>query len=179
MISLFLTPDLQEVLKQNNITPSEYLPAYSGESAGLDLYTTQEIIVPGIAIYDSLTYKSLGSYECSVHERTLIPTGLKVHIPPGYVGLVQERGSVSKTPLKLRAGVIDAGYSGEIFINVVSVREDYTLSKGTKTPFQIIFVPVCTTFNVVDENKFTELHSESQRRSGMIGSSDTKMPNSK
>lgn len=183
MISLHITESLKHVLNQNNLTESDYSPAYGGESAGLDLYTTQTITVPGISIdtyrvpLNNDTYDH--NHDVWPHSRTLIPTGLKVAIPRTHVGLIQERGSVSKTPLKLRAGVIDSGYSGEIFINVVSVREDFTLQAGEKTPFQIIFVPICNTYKLVDENEFNEIHSSSQRQSGMIGSSDTKLPASK
>ena len=181
MISLHITESLKHVLNQNNLTESDYSPAYGGESAGLDLYTTQTITVPGIKtdLTHVTDFTHAHRHDVNPHSRTLIPTGLKVAIPRTHVGLIQERGSISKTPLKLRAGVIDSGYSGEIFINVVSVREDFTLQAGEKTPFQIIFVPICNTYKLVDENEFNEIHSSSQRQSGMIGSSDTKLPASK
>ena len=186
MIYLNTNPQLKEILAAQSIT--NYLPAYTGESAGLDLYTTETITVPGIEVKKEYIYNAFTSgysvqnlehnHEITKHERTLIPTGLRVHIPKNYVGLIVERGSVSKTPLKIRAGVIDPGYSGEVFINCVSVRETYTLKKGEKTPFQIIFVPFASTFALVDDDLFAELHANSARRDGAIGSSDSTIPNS-
>ena len=46
-------------------------------------------------------------------------TGIAVDIPPGYVGLVFQRSSVSKKSLILSnaVGVIDSGYSGPIKCN--------------------------------------------------------------
>jgi dUTP pyrophosphatase len=43
-------------------------------------------------------------------------TELAVEIPPGYVGLLFPRSSISKTPLSLAnsVGIIDSGYRGEI-----------------------------------------------------------------
>ena len=43
-------------------------------------------------------------------------SGLAVEIPPGYVGLLFPRSSVSKTDLNLAncVGVVDSGYRGEL-----------------------------------------------------------------
>lgn len=43
-------------------------------------------------------------------------TGIAMEIPPGYVGLIYPRSSISNTDLTLAnsVGVIDAGYTGEI-----------------------------------------------------------------
>ncbi len=52
-------------------------------------------------------------------ESVILKTGLKVHIPHGYCILVENRsGMASKRSLKVGACVIDAGYSGEIMINL-------------------------------------------------------------
>ena len=81
--------------------------------AGLDLFVLEDTVIePG-------TVK-------------LVRTGLKVAIPPGYVGLIFERSSFNmKTNLSLsnKVGVIDAGYRGEI---LHPVRNDLTCAALVK-----------------------------------------------
>jgi len=45
-------------------------------------------------------------------------TGLSIEIPEGYVGKIYPRSSISKTDLMLAnsTGIIDCGYTGEIFV---------------------------------------------------------------
>ena len=76
--------------------------AHSGD-AGLDLYSiTKEIISPG--------------------ETKLIPTGIALEIPFGYVGLIWFRsGLSSKYSLKVAGGVIDASYRGEIVVILINL----------------------------------------------------------
>lgn len=134
------------------------LNAYGGESAGLDLYNAG----PAITI--------VGGDHTT---RILMPTGIKVNIPSGYVGLIQERSSIVKTPLKVRAGVIDAGYTGEVLVNMINPfpHSTYTLPANVKSPFQLIIVPKGS-FELVNQEEYNMLTSNSQRKEGKIGSSD-------
>ena len=52
-------------------------------------------------------------------------TGIAMEIPPGHVGLVFPRSSVSKTNLSLRnsVGVIDSNYRGEIILKFLDLEE--------------------------------------------------------
>lgn len=43
-----------------------------------------------------------------------IPTGVAFSIPPGYVGIIYGRSSWGKRNCDVIAGVIDAGYQGEV-----------------------------------------------------------------
>ena len=56
-------------------------------------------------------------------ERSLVPTGLAVAVPRGYVGLVHPRSGLA-TRLGLgmvnAPGTIDSGYRGEIMVNLVN-----------------------------------------------------------
>jgi dUTP pyrophosphatase len=159
MINLYINDQLKNILNDKNIDVKDYIPAYNGESAGLDLYNTAP------------TFFIRPTTESS--QKVLIPTGIKVHIPKGYVGLIQERGSITKTPLKVRAGVIDTGYTGEIFINCVNVsNDDWKMSKGQKMPFQLIVVKCDNEFSVISEEEYLNLSKASQRKEGMVGSSD-------
>lgn len=48
-----------------------------------------------------------------------VSTGIAFNIPPGYFGKVYERSGVSlQRPISVKAGVIDAGYTGEILVIV-------------------------------------------------------------
>ena len=70
--------------------------------AGLDLYSLQSAIVPPGG-------------------RKLISTGVHVAIPPGYVGMICPRsGLAHRAGLAVlnAPGIIDAGYTGEIKVNL-------------------------------------------------------------
>ena len=166
MVKICLSDNLRKVLSDNNVDPQkEYIPAYGGESAGLDLYNCG----PTIHIRPS-NYKPSVSSDI---QKVLIPTGIRIDVPRGYVALVQERGSVTKTPLKVRAGVIDSGYTGEIFVNCINTGYDvYTIHEKTKLPFQIVVVKCDNDFQVVSEEEYLTLTSTAQRQDGQVGSSD-------
>lgn len=166
MVSICLSEELYETLSVNKVDPkNEYIPAYGGESAGLDLYNCG----PTIDIKPS-NYKP--SVPTSL-QKVLIPTGVRIDVPRGYVALIQERGSVTKTPLKVRAGVIDSGYTGEVFVNCINTGPDvYTIYAKRKLPFQIVVVKCDNDFQVVSEEEYLDLTSTARRQEGQVGSSD-------
>lgn len=167
MINICATENLLNTLKIQNIDVQDYVPAYNGESAGLDLFNVSS---QDITIYPS-SFKSVTNID--IDQRTLIPTGLRIHVPKGYVALVQERGSITKTPLKVRAGVIDCGFTGEIFVNCVNTgSEAYTIKNNSKLPFQIVVVKCDNHFNVISEKEYLNLSNSSIRKEGQVGSSD-------
>lgn len=165
MVKISINDKLKSVLEANSINVKDYVPAYNGESAGLDLYNTGE----------NIYVMSAGSKYISRTPdlKILIPTGLRVSIPKGYVGLIQERGSIIKTPLKVRAGVIDSGYTGEVFVNCVNVtKNEFNIGKGSKLPFQLVVVKCDNEFEVISEEEYLNLSSNTTRKDGKIGSSD-------
>ena len=166
MVKICLSKELYETLSTNKVDPqSEYIPAYGGESAGLDLYNCG----PTIHI-DPSNYKPSVPFS---PQKVLIPTGIRIDVPRGYVALVQERGSVTKTPLKVRAGVIDSGYTGEVFVNCINTGSDvYTVYAKSKLPFQIVVVKCDNDFQVVSEEEYLDLTSTARRQEGQVGSSD-------
>ena len=110
-------------------------------------------------------------YSCE--ERTLLPqeqalisTGIAMEIPDGYVGLVWDKSGLStKHGLKTLAGVIDAGYRGEISIAMANVGNDsYTFKKGEKIAQMLI--------QKVEHAEFWEVDklSETSRGTGGFGS---------
>lgn len=74
-------------------------------------------------------------------QQVLVSTGLKVAIPGGYVGLIRDRSSMAVKRVYSHAGVIDAGYRGEVKI-VLSNHgsEGYQIEQGAKIA-QMIVVP--------------------------------------
>ena len=159
MINFYCDENLKEALRVNEV--DSYAPAYGGESAGLDLYNS------GVSII--LNPVSDFSYQ----NKILIPTGLRIIVPEGYVALIQERGSITKTPLKVRAGVIDRGYTGEIFVNAVNVSQnEFTLQQHQKLPFQLVVVKCDNHFQEIKEEEYLNLTSSHLRKDGIVGSSD-------
>jgi len=157
MIKIYCNERLDEVLDDNDV--EDYVPAYGGESAGLDLYNSGENITVMPTSSDT--------------KGVMISTGLHVFTPKGYVSLIKERGSITKTPLKYRAGVVDEGYTGEIFVNLVNIsNEEYIIKKGQKLPVQIIVVKCDNQYSEIDEDEYLNLSQLSQRKSGKVGSSD-------
>lgn len=100
-----------------------------------------------------------------------VPTGVAVSIPPGYVGIIRDRSSVSQTGLKITAGIIDAGYTGEVNICFLFVAPgpDVKLIKAGQKIAQLLVVPVALW--KVEEVK--ELEDNGGRGAKGFGSSGT------
>mgnify|MGYP006268025019 CR=1 FL=1 len=63
-------------------------------------------------------------------ERALVPTGISIALPIGYVGLVHPRsGLAAKYGLSIvnSPGTIDAGYRGEILVNLINLDRTQTI----------------------------------------------------
>jgi dUTP pyrophosphatase len=76
-------------------------------------------------------------------ETKLIPTGIKMAIPLGFVGLVWDKsGYAAKHSIHCLAGVIDSGYRGEIQIVVKNLgHERFEVKKDMKIA-QILIQPI-------------------------------------
>lgn len=87
------------------IDPHLPAPAYAHEGdAGADLHAAADVeLKPG--------------------ERRLVPTGIAIALPVGYVGLVHPRsGLAAKLGVTVlnAPGTVDAGYRGEILVNLIN-----------------------------------------------------------
>lgn len=155
-IRFTITDKLREILYKNGISPENYKPAYNGESVGLDLYQTTE------------------SHELPIRGRK-IATGVKIALPLNYMGLILQRGSILKTQESHRAGVIDPGYTGEIFIGSHTLSDlaysEY-IGYGKKLPYQLVVIPVVTNFTYVDPTVYAEITSDSKRGEACLGSTN-------
>ncbi len=78
-------------------------------------------------------------------ERALVPTGMRMEIPPGYEGQVRPRSGLAlKRGLTVlnAPGTIDADYRGDVGVILINTSETtQTLEPGDRVA-QIIFAPV-------------------------------------
>jgi dUTP pyrophosphatase len=155
-IPIFLNNELIKTLQHNNIQAEDYKPAYDGESVALDLYTTSEesIIIPA-------------------NKSILIPTGLHIALPRDYAAVIMERGSIIKTPLIRRAGVIDPGFTNQIFVSLLNTsNNDWIINARSKLPVQLLVYKITTSFIQLSRTAYEEITSDTNRGVGMVGSSD-------
>lgn len=105
------------------------LPAYATEgAAGVDLYAAVVepiILAPG--------------------ERRLIPTGIRIAIPPGYEGQVRARSGIALQRglgMPNAPGTIDSDYRGEIRVILINwSTEPQTIYRGDRVA-QLVIAPV-------------------------------------
>ena len=88
-------------LKIKKLHPDATIPTRAHETdAGLDIYASERVML-------------------QPQQKHLLKTGIAVDIPPGYVGFLTSRSGVSsKTNIVIETGKIDAGYNGEMKVNI-------------------------------------------------------------
>ncbi|TET65389.1 MAG: dUTP diphosphatase [Candidatus Aminicenantes bacterium] len=111
-------------LKIKKIHKDAKLPHYGHKGdAGLDIFST---------------------IDCVLRKREVkaIPTGIKVAIPEGYVGLIWDKSGVSLEGVHRLAGVVDSGYRGEVKIVMANLSDEpFSIEKGMKIA-QLLIQPV-------------------------------------
>lgn len=105
-----MTNQLEIKLLSDNAT----LPTRDRLDAGYDIYSAETLIL-------------------EPQEKAVIKTDVAVNIPEGYVGLLTSRSGVSsKTHLVIETGKIDAGFQGNMKINIKNdyiTSDEYELAK--------------------------------------------------
>ena len=164
-----MTNTLEIKLLSDNAT----MPKRDRLDAGYDIYSAETVIL-------------------EPQEKLVIKTDVAVNIPEGYVGLLTSRSGVSsKTHLVIETGKIDAGYQGNLGINIKNDRQDfvidsdvyqdiegemhytdktldagtYKINKGDKLA-QLVIVPIWTP----ELKEVEEFRSESERGEQGFGS---------
>lgn len=74
----------------------------------------------------------------------LVHTGIAVEVPHGYVGLVRDRSSVGKSGLKVTAGVVDPGYTGDVSVVLLNLSGQHGCIKAGQKIAQMLIIPVAT-----------------------------------
>lgn len=149
------------------------MPKRDRLDAGYDIYSAETIVL-------------------EPQEKATIRTDIAVNIPEGYVGLLTSRSGVSsKTHLVIETGKIDAGFQGNMKINIKNDRQDfvidsdvyqdiggevhytdktfdagtYKINKGDKLA-QLVIVPIWTP----ELKQVDEFQTESERGENGFGS---------
>ena len=162
-IKICLTEIAQVIFQRIGEDPHTYGAAYNGESAGLDLYN----MGPEIILQSRHKWTAYGE------EHVAIPTGVRINIPMHCVGLIKDRSSIGKTGLMTRAGVIDPGYTGEVFVNLVNIGEKETkIETGAKLPVQLIVLPCFNIFKPVNFSEYMKSMEQLERGNRSMGSSN-------
>lgn len=100
-----------------------YLPTRKhAEDAGMDLYAAERVEIPP-------------------HQFGIVPTGIGVQIPAGFVGLLKPKGRSNHL---LGAGVVDAGYQGEILIKVANPGDEPLVFERGDAVGQLLILPILT-----------------------------------
>ena len=136
------------MLKVKKLSFDAVLPtvAHPGEDIGYDLYSAEDITLPARGAV-------------GVH------TGIAIEFVPTAGGIVKTRSGMAKKRLICNAGVIDAGYRGEIIVLMENLAdESYAICKGDKIA-QLLEHPFLAG-EVVEENL-----SEAARGASGFGSS--------
>jgi dUTP pyrophosphatase len=131
-------------------------PAYAHPGdAGADLRAATEVnIAPG--------------------ERVLVPTGVALAIPDGFVGLVHPRsGLAARHGISIvnAPGTVDAGYRGEILVNLVNLdpREAFTVRRGDRIAQLVVQEVALVSFVEVDSLDDTSRGDTGHGASGGFG----------
>ena len=111
-------------VKFKKMNPNAVVPTYAKQGdAAMDLYAVE------------VFKDKWGNY--------VYLTGVALEIPPGYVGLLFPRSSVSRTCLSLAnsVGVVDSGYRGEIMLKYRNTGEANSFYKSGDRVGQLIIMP--------------------------------------
>ena len=104
---------------------------------------------------------------------SVIPSGIKVEIPFGYMGMFADKSGVaSKTDLIVGAKIIDTFYSGEVHIDLHNIgMKDVILIEGQKLA-QMILIPIlnCDLTEVDEDQLYDWMIDDEKRLEGGFGS---------
>ncbi len=134
-------------LKVKKMSPDAKLPFYGHKGdAGMDLFSSLEYVLHKGEVF-------------------AVPTGIQVEIPKGYVGLIWDKSGVSLKGVHRLAGVVDAGYRGEVKVVMINWGQSpFFIEKGMKIAQLLI--------QAVEEAEIVEVEDleDSSRGEGGFGS---------
>ncbi len=152
------------------VNPHAIIPSYAKPNdAGMDIYASQDVTI-------------------GLNSTALVPTGIKVAIPPGYEMQIRPRSGLSlKTRLRVAnsPGTIDSGYRDEVavIIHNTSIEDDgvfdlmekenrqgtYLIKKGDRIA-QIVVQAI----SLVEFVEVEDVSSIGKNRGGGFGSTGTR-----
>ncbi|MFW0169371.1 dUTP diphosphatase [Rothia sp. P4278] len=94
-------------------------------------------------------------------ERALVPTGVAIALPEGYVGLVHPRsGLAAKHGITIvnAPGTVDSGYRGELMVSLLNTdrEKSFAVKRGDRIAQLVIQRFETAIFSLVDELDETE-----------------------
>ena len=104
------------MLKVKRLSSDAILPtvAHPGEDIGYDLYACEDLVIDKRSA-------------AGVH------TGIAIEFEPQAGGIIKTRSGMAKQRLMTNAGVIDAGYRGEVVVLMENLGDEpYVIRKGDK-----------------------------------------------
>lgn len=130
---------------------------------------------PGDAGADLLAARDV---EIGPGERALVPTGVAIALPDGYVGLVHPRSGLAArlgVTVLNAPGTVDSGYRGEILVNLINHDRANVakISRGDRIAQLVVQRVERARFAVVDELAETRRgaggHGSTGGHSGLTG----------
>lgn len=128
-------------LRENAVYPTRKHP----DDAGMDFYACEEKVIPP-------------------HGVDIVRTGITIEIPEGYVGLLRLK---SRSDYLLGAGVVDAGYQGEILIKIFNPLETPLHITEGQAIAQMLLIPVITP--EIEPCSLSEIHQTVSSRGNSGG----------
>lgn len=153
-------------LKVYKIRPTAKLPLRAHQTdAGMDLF-----YCPNGELKESVESEG---YPVWPRESKLIPTGIKIEVPYGYMLEIKNKSGIAyKRQLLTGACVVDPGYDGEIYVNLhnIGLNTQY-IQPGDKIA-QAVLIPIVHCG--IEEIESDNLNKKSTRGSGGFGSTGDK-----
>ena len=112
------------IIKIKKLHPNAIIPTYAKEGdAAMDLYAAE------------VMKDNYGNY--------VYLAGIAAEIPPGFVGLLFPRSSVSKTSMALAnsVGVVDSGYRGEVMLKFRQTGDANPIYRAGDRVGQLMIIP--------------------------------------
>ena len=111
-------------------------------------------------------------FELEPGERALVPTGVAIALPEGYVGLVHPRSGLAiKNGITIvnAPGTVDSGYRGELMVTLLNTdkTKSFHVQRGDRIAQLVIQKYEHATFTIVDELDQTERGSSGFGSSGI------------
>ncbi len=134
-----------QTIKIAKIDTNAYLPTRKHPSdAGLDIYANCHIVI-------------------EPHSISIVSSGITLEITDGFVGLLKPKGRNNHL---LGAGVVDAGYQGEILVKVANMTDSPLEIQPGDAIGQLLILPIYTP--KVCEVTLDQIHNENSSR-GITG----------
>ena len=148
------------LLKVSRVRQEAQLPSRSNPSdAGADVFYCADSDKKEVVVWAG--------------DSRILPTGLKVEVPHGYMLEVKNRsGMAAKKSLVVGACVVDSGYNGEIFVNLHNIGNHSQIVKHGDKIAQLVLIPVVQwrSVEVKENNLYQDALTISSRGAGALGS---------